>query len=195
MNYDISTIGYAILGLLSWRALSGYDLKGMFAGSVALHWSGNNNQIYKTLVELHRANLVDVEVETKETGPARKVYRITEAGVAALRAWVITRPEPPQLRHQLLMQLAWADQLTQAELNALLDEYEGEVRHHLAMLQTQERNLAASKANTTYINTALARTSREAFLWRMIWRNWMGVYENELNWLRQVRDGLTLFNA
>ena len=38
-------IRYAILGLLSWRPFTGYDLKKMIGDSVFLYWSGNNNQI------------------------------------------------------------------------------------------------------------------------------------------------------
>ena len=43
-------IEYAILGLLSWRPFSGYELRKFFSESVALYWSGNNNQVYPTLV-------------------------------------------------------------------------------------------------------------------------------------------------
>ena len=41
------TIKYAILGLLSWKPFSGYDLKKIFVDSASLYWSGNNNQIYR----------------------------------------------------------------------------------------------------------------------------------------------------
>ncbi|RPI32756.1 MAG: DUF4180 domain-containing protein, partial [Chloroflexota bacterium] len=40
-------IKFAILGYLSWRPFSGYDLKKLFADSAAFYWSGNNNQIYR----------------------------------------------------------------------------------------------------------------------------------------------------
>jgi DNA-binding PadR family transcriptional regulator len=52
------SIEYAILGILSWRPLSGYDLKKMIEGSAALYLSGNNNEIYRTLVSLHDQGLV-----------------------------------------------------------------------------------------------------------------------------------------
>ena len=43
------TLEYAILGLLSWKPFSGYDLKKIFSDSPIYYWSGNNNQIYRTL--------------------------------------------------------------------------------------------------------------------------------------------------
>ena len=120
------SLEHAILGLLSWRSLSGYDLKKVFERSPALYWSGNNNQIYRTLINLHNAGLVTMEVINQESGPSRKIYTITDQGVSELKKWVLSTPELPQLRHVFLIQLSWADQLSSEELDALLARYEEE---------------------------------------------------------------------
>ncbi len=65
------TIDYAILGLLSWKPLSGYDLKKLFSDSSILYWSGNNNQIYKALIQLHQDGLVSQETQLQESLPAK----------------------------------------------------------------------------------------------------------------------------
>lgn len=179
------SIQYAILGFLSWMPLTGYDLKKMFAESATLHWSGNSNQIYKALVELHRAGLVSLDVQYQPDHPPRKVYSITEKGTAALRQWVTSRPELPQLKHTLLVQLAWADQLEAAELDRLLATYEEEVHTQIVMFLAQaERH-----------NHAPARTPRETYLWNMIRENWIAFYEHELRWVRQLRARLTEMEA
>ena len=174
------SIQYAILGFLSWQSLTGYDLKKLFGESATLHWSGNSNQIYKALVELHQDDLVTLEVEYPSDHRPRKVYSITEKGKTALRRWVLSTPELPQLKHTLLVQLAWADQLTPAELDSLLAKYEAEVDTHLAMFREQ-----AKRGNHTP-----NRTPRETYLWHMIADNWIGFYEHELQWVRQLRAGL-----
>lgn len=184
------SIEYAILGLLNWQPLTGYDIKKMFAGSHALYWSGNNNQIYTTLVKLYKNELVSREIEHREDGPSRKIYSITEKGRAELKKWLLSEPEPPQLKNSFLIQLAWADQLKPDELDALLEKYEDEMQMQLSMLQmqAQKENISPSgKTREAYINPALARTSREATLWRMIQENWISFYENELNWIRELR--------
>jgi len=187
------TIDYAILGLLSWRPLTGYDIKKMFAGSTVLYWSGNNNQIYTTLVKLHENGLVTREVEFHEDSPPRKIYSITTKGQAELKKWLLGEAEPPQLKNTFLIQLAWADQLSAGELDALCGKYEAEMQMQLAMLQTQKKQKNISPSGTprnAYINLSLARTRREAVLWSMIQENWISFYENEFNWVRRLRKQL-----
>lgn len=173
-------IEYAILGYLSWQSLTGYDLKKLFADSTILYWSGNNNQIYRALVKLHEAGLVSKEVELQEDLPPRKVYTITPMGEAALREWVLTPPELPQLRHPLHVQLAWAWPLTDAELDALLEKYESEVYVKLRMLQEETRRQQGWPS----------RNPREALLWERMAIGWIAFYENELAWTRELRADL-----
>jgi len=174
------SIRYAILGFLSVRPLSGYDLKKIFEDSIIFHWSGNNNQIYRTLVELHHEGMVTQEIQQQDDYPARKIYTITEKGLAELRQWALGEPELPQIKHAFLVQLAWADQLENDELDILLRQYEAEVRDQLAMAQELKRRK----------NFSPQRTPREAYLWDAIMDNKISFYENELNWVRQVRETL-----
>jgi PadR family transcriptional regulator AphA len=174
-------IKYAILGFLSWRPFTGYDLKKMIAGSVAFHWSGNNNQIYTALLQLKKEELVIDQVEHQEHYPSRKVYTITDKGLAALRDWVGSQPELPQRRSTFLVQLAWADQLGSAELDALLEKYEHEIDMQLLMCREQQRRGGVTNP---------ARTPREAYLWDMIFENHALSYETELGWVRKLRGEL-----
>ena len=69
------SIQYAILGLLSQQPLTGYDLKKIFVEEETFYWSGNNNQIYRTLVKLHEAALVTQEVHHQETAGTNRYFR------------------------------------------------------------------------------------------------------------------------
>jgi PadR family transcriptional regulator, regulatory protein AphA len=177
------TIQYAILGLLSWQPLSGYDLKKLFTDSAILYWSGNNNQIYKALLQLHAEGLVTQEIQYQEYLPAKKIYTLTEKGRADLKAWVLSTPELPEFHNNFLIQLTWADLLTDEELDALLKRYEEEVQVQLLM----------QKEKASRMEPSSARTRREVYLWEMTSKNIISVYENELAWVRQVREGLLHF--
>jgi PadR family transcriptional regulator AphA len=174
-------VKYAILGFLSWQPLSGYDLKKMVSGSDGFYWSGNNNQIYTSLVQLLREGLVTHEVQQQERFPARKIYTITDQGLAELRLWVSSSPEAPQIRNSFLAQLAWADRLKPEELDSLLSKYEYEVEMQYLMHCEHSRR-------KTRINPA--RTPRESFLWEKISENLVKFYQSELAWVRQIRKDL-----
>lgn len=174
-------IQYAILGLLSWQPLTGYDLKQIFRDSTTMYWSGSNNQIYRTLVKLHDDGLVSREIEDQESGPSRKVYSITAAGEAALREWLLSPPELPEIKHPFFIQLAWADKLTPDELDDVLAAYENEVHTKLLMLREQSRRDAGSLPD---------RTARERLLWERITANWLDYYSRELAWVQTLRVDL-----
>ena len=188
------SIEFAILGLLSWRSLSGYDLKKMFQDSVALYWSGNNNEIYRTLVNLHKEGQVSMEVLPQENLPARKIYSITEKGQSELKKWLFTTTDLPQVKHTLLIQLAWADQLSAVELDELLGRYEDELLTQVLLSKSRgkQKTDVRAKPHQVYLDVSQARTEREAYLWDMIQQNWTNYYENELTWLRGLRAGLAI---
>ncbi|MEO8613087.1 MAG: PadR family transcriptional regulator [Chloroflexota bacterium] len=174
------SIKYAILGFLSWKPLSGYDLKKLFEDSAAFHWSGNNNQIYKALVELHNEAFVTLEVQQQADYPPRKIYTITEKGQSALRQWVLSEPEQPQLKNDFFAQLAWADQLQADELERLLQQYQDQVQVQMRMSQERKQRHKGTPQ----------RTPRETYLWDMIMQNWVSFYENEVKWIQELRKGL-----
>ncbi|MEA4906373.1 MAG: PadR family transcriptional regulator [Anaerolineaceae bacterium] len=174
------TIRYALLGFLSWRPFSGYDLKKMIAHSSAFYWSGNNNQIYRTLIQLHQEGLVSQEIQLQDSLPAKKLYSITDAGQEALHAWALATPELPEQHNSFLVQLAWAAALDDAELDGLLERYAGELQARLLMLQEGARRQAPGPR----------RSRRETFLWDAIERNVAAVYTHELEWVQGLRQAL-----
>ena len=185
------SIEYAILGLLSSRPLTGYDIKKMFEGSAVLYWSGNNNQIYTTLVKLHEKELISREIELQEDRPPRKIYSITAKGQDELKKWLLSEPEPPQLKNSFLIQLAWADQLSRMNWMRCWKSTKPKCRcssRCCKCRRNRETSPHPERPGMLISMLALARTPREAVLWEMIQENWISFYENELNWVRKLRQ-------
>lgn len=174
------SINYAILGILSWKAMTGYDLKKIVQQSSFMYWSANNNQIYRSLVELLADGYVTYEIQHQDSSPSKKIYTITEAGLTELKQWVLSTPQAPESKKMFLIQLAWAHELDQAELEALLDKYENELRLQLLAHNEKQRRHPVTPA----------RTERETYLWNMIEENLRLSYETELAWLQKIRAGL-----
>jgi PadR family transcriptional regulator, regulatory protein AphA len=175
------SINYAILGILSYRPMTGYDLKKIIQDSVFMHWSGNNNQIYKALTELHDNRLVINTVELNENSPTKKIYSITNEGLKALKEWVLSPAEPNEIKKPFLIRLAWSMQLNTSEITRLLDQYEDQIKMQLLMEQRKSQDASFLPD----------RTQLESTIWEFINDNIQRTYENELKWLNDLRNAIS----
>lgn len=169
-----------LLGLLAAHPASGYDLKQIITDSEVYYWSGNNNQIYKTLLELQQEGLVTCEVLQQESLPAKKIYAVTQPGQAALRASLLDAPELPVTQHDLLIRLSLVGCLADEDLLGILDRYETEVHDRLVLL---EGRLNRSKGTG-------AADERGRHLLRRVAENQIASARLELEWVRQIRQEL-----
>jgi DNA-binding PadR family transcriptional regulator len=174
------SINFAILGILSYKPMTGYDLKKIIQDSAFMHWSGNNNQIYKALTELHDNHLVTNTVEHNEKSPTKKIYSITDEGLVALKEWVLSPAEPIEIKKPFFIRLAWSMQLNSNELNMLLDQYENQLKMQLLIEQQKSKD-------TSFLPD---RTPLESTVWSFIKENVQRTYENELKWLHDLRSAI-----
>ncbi|MEU9038760.1 PadR family transcriptional regulator [Streptomyces sp. NPDC048352] len=109
---------WAVLGLLSFgEELSGYDLKKWSDRSLGFfYWSPSFSQIYSELKRLEKAGYASSRMVTQDTGPRdKRVYRITDAGMTAVRQWAREAPvDPPVLKHGPMLRL-WLGHLLEPE--------------------------------------------------------------------------------
>lgn len=166
---------HAILGLLSIRPMSGYDLNRAFAGSVAHFWHADQSQIYRALDRLTAAGAIETEVIAQDGRPDRKVHAPTELGRAELDAWLSGPVEVVRPKIPLLAQLFFVARLGAREAGRILDEYEVRVREEL------ERLRAISVGDDDDVESTL----RHATLSYGI-----AAAEAELAWLAATRDAL-----
>jgi DNA-binding PadR family transcriptional regulator len=176
-----------MLGLLSYTPLTGYDIKKLMQDSSFMYWSGNNNQIYKALVEMDKDGFVQSEVVAQANAPAKKVYTLTSDGLDELMGWLASKPEAPDSKNPFLVQFAWAGQLGSDEMMDLLDQYEQTVKERLLLEQEKKRKGSFS----------LGGTAMEAAIWDLLYENIANTYEHELEWIRKVRKtiGKFIYNA
>ena len=103
------SLRYALLGLLSDRKASGYDLLKTFDTSLAHVWPATQSQVYGELAKLADAGLITVSTE----GPrGRKEYALSEAGLAELRHWLTEVPPQRFVRSEVLLRVFFLGVLT-----------------------------------------------------------------------------------
>ncbi|KRE38224.1 PadR family transcriptional regulator [Janibacter sp. Soil728] len=96
----------AILTALAHDESSGYDLAKAFDVSVANYWTASPQQLYRELDKLEDAGLVTARTVAQSKRPDKRVFRLTAAGRAALRAHTLRSPKPMAVRDELLVQVA-----------------------------------------------------------------------------------------
>ncbi len=101
--HAVSTLGYALLGLLARGAQSGYDLSRHLRRPVGFFWQARHSQIYAELARLEAQELVGHKVVEQRDRPDKKVYAISGAGRAVLQAWVSAPLEMPPVRDELVL--------------------------------------------------------------------------------------------
>jgi PadR family transcriptional regulator AphA len=171
----------AILGFLSLEPCSGYTLKQRFDGSVASFWSATQSQIYRELHGLEREGLVATERQPGDGKPDRKVYSLTDAGRAALDAWLAEPLEPLQLRHPLLLKVVFAAEQPPEALDAVLARYADGI--------TATRRDYAARLESDAI-FGLARSEPERTLWRLAIEHGVAWCDMELGWVERTRRAL-----
>jgi DNA-binding PadR family transcriptional regulator len=129
----VSTLGYALLGLLTRHPMTGYELTQTFDISLANVWSARHSQIYPELAKLQAAGLI---VQT-ESGPrGSKRYAATDAGTEAVRRWLRTPPPAELMRSERLLRVFFFGMLPPEEAAALFRaeaaRHRERLEHHLA---------------------------------------------------------------
>lgn len=84
---NMGTLQYAILGLLSRKDMTGYDMSKEFETTLSGFWNAKHSQIYPELKTLTEQNLIEYHLEISGTVLEKKVYSITAAGREQLTQW------------------------------------------------------------------------------------------------------------
>lgn len=102
---------YALLGLLLSAPAHGYDLSRRFAPGSALGdvIRLSHSHLYALLARLERDGLIAGEVQEAGSLPQRRVYRLTDAGRAAVEHWIdepVSHPRDMRLDFPLKLYIA-----------------------------------------------------------------------------------------
>lgn len=120
MPSPLNPTAASLLGFLHAGEATGDELLAVAEGLIGDFWHLTRSQVYRELAGLAERGLI----EAGEPGPrSRRPYRLTEAGRHAFTAWLAEPPGTEQIRHPLLLTLAFG-----AHLDA--DRLRGHVAQH-----------------------------------------------------------------
>lgn len=84
-----SVLGYAILGLLHQKPMSGYEVRKVFAETAMGNYSSSPGAIYPALRRLEANKLIAGKDESTTGGRERRIFRLSATGTAKLKKWIL----------------------------------------------------------------------------------------------------------
>jgi DNA-binding PadR family transcriptional regulator len=119
VSQPLSTTSNAILGLLSLRSWTTYELAKQAQKSLAWFWPRAERKLYEEPKRLVAAGYAKAANEMTGARP-RTVYNVTARGRKALATWLDEPPAPPSLEFEGMVKVFFADGGTLAQLRTTL---------------------------------------------------------------------------
>ncbi|MFJ2032264.1 PadR family transcriptional regulator [Streptosporangium sp. NPDC087985] len=113
---------HAVLAALLDEELSGYQLAKAFDMGVANFWHALPQQLYAELAKLEKERLVTGREVVQDTRPNKRLFKVTEAGLAELERFAAAVNKPSFIRDDLLVKVQAADHVDADQVIAQLTE-------------------------------------------------------------------------
>ena len=79
---------HGLLGLLTYKDMTGYDLDKMVQESLGLFWHCKTSQVYRELSAMNKKGWIGSRTEIQKDRPNKKIYSLTESGKKELSNWL-----------------------------------------------------------------------------------------------------------
>jgi DNA-binding PadR family transcriptional regulator len=171
------SLRYFILGILTHKPMSGYDIKTSLSGLDWLIDVPSYGSLYPALHGLLEEEYVTREVVPNEGKPARKIYSITGQGRDALQDWLERPLSPDASIKAFVMHLILANNFSHAALVEYLSQRREQVMaNHSELVQQTEEGGDEEILNVGH---------------RLAINYGLEVANAELTWLDRILDQLT----
>ena len=155
---ELPATTYAILGLLTWGEMSGYDLGKLIEGSIAhFFFKPAKSQIYAELRRLVAEGFATEREVAQDSRPDKRLYAVTPKGRRALRRWLDGSEAGPEVfRSPLCLKVFLGAQMDRETLAAQVKAALCEAQESLAGFLGNEREIAG-RPEFFYPNFVLQR--------------------------------------
>ena len=176
----------ALLGVLSLREMSGYDIKRSFDRAVHFVWNAADSQIYRELRRMEEEALISSRLIHQDGKPNKRLYQLTPQGAKVLDDWLVSPVEQPYDKEPFLMRMFFMGRVDSEDASRVLSERRDVLESLLAVAGERHERFAD-----------LSRTEHPEILWWQV-RLIEGVqrlYTAQLEWINtliaEVESGAT----
>ena len=170
------SLKHALLGLISYQPMTGYEIKQFFDSSIAHFWNAELSQIYPALKALEDSAYVIKHVEVQENRPNRKIYEITDAGREEFLRWMRTPTPPAGLRDPFLIKIFLGTELpvedTLVLMRRQMEEHQKVIAFSETVLRERIAHAVAHEKFTTKHALYWTLTLEMALAYRRAYVDW-----------------------
>jgi DNA-binding PadR family transcriptional regulator len=176
----LPTTSYVILGLLTFREMSGYDLKQLINRSIThFYWSPAKSQIYGELRRLESHGLVTMREVPQTLRPDKRLYQITPEGTEAMYQWLRSSGlEPDSYKSALLLKVFFGHMLSYDTTIGLLEERRKQIAQELALCERRAQELQD--------RTRGAEADDETFFPLLTLQRSIALFQTDLGWIDET---------
>lgn len=178
------SLRHAILGLLNYKDMTGYEIDRHFKSAIAFFWYAQTSQIYKELTTLMKYEFVDCEVVYQEDKPNKKVFHITDKGKLELDRWLSDTDLTDVMKYKnpLLVKVFFASEIDVDQTMRLLEKYIKECSEVIDQMNEDVNKIGEYEKSIEREN--------ESFYWGMTMTYGLMYYQNEIKWANWCIDKL-----
>jgi len=178
------SLPHAVLGMLRYRPMTGYDLKLFFDKAMESVWPAQISQIYRELSLMEAKGWIGSHIEPQETRPDRKVYSITDDGEVTFKEWLEKFPRSLSVttRDDFSLRMFFSSGLSPEELKFQLKRFIREKQDEISDQQAVERYLEKMSEEMGH--------PEDEFHWRMTLRRSSILAEALILWAEDCYEEL-----
>ena len=126
------SLKHGLMGLLSQKPMTGYDLDKLFNASLGYFWPAQYSQIYAELDKMEKKGWLTSQRIVQEDKPNKRVYTMTREGNAEFMDW-LSAPDSDMknsfsIKSVFLMRLFFAENANKSQILDMLCKFQ-EVCH------------------------------------------------------------------
>lgn len=176
------SLSNAILGLLNYMPMTGYNLKKIFDKSVSHVWSASLSQIYRELSALEKKGYVSSNIERQEGKPDKKVYTITEEGRKAFQNWLTDFPENLSFpkRDEFMLRIFFGSKIETAQLINEFKRFISQKKEYLKLLMHIEETFGTYSSQIP-----ISSPKKEEIFWHFTIKLGIMTLETTIEWAEE----------
>lgn len=175
----MNALAYMLLSMLVRKSYTGYELQKL----MELFWQAKHSQIYPLLAKLVQEGLATFEVVGQTGKPDKKIYTVTDQGIAALQDWIANQPPAAPVNRDEFIIKIYAIGL--AEPQTAFRLFEDRISSLTAALTYLEEEIQRMKEQYA---EALTELDSRHFGRYLVFQRQLQINREEISWCRWAKE-------